>query len=191
MCEDKIKGDITPTDDVIIEFVDHDEVHKVEESPEKILEKESKVGKEEEESKNKDLEDKLLRLRADFENYRRRVSKEQDDIYLRSQIEMLRAILPFLDNLERAMEGIKGEADKDWVKGLELSIKDFENALKQFGLEEVETEGVLFDPSVHESMGFEEISDKDDGVVTRVIQRGYKLKGKLVRPAKVFINRKG
>jgi len=116
-------------------------------------------------------------LRADFENYRRRVSKEQDDIYLRAQIEILRAILPFLDNLERALENIKEEADRDWVKGLELSIKDFENALKQFGLEEVEAEGILFDPSIHESMGFEEISDKDNGVVTKVNSKRLQIKG--------------
>lgn len=185
--------DITPNDDIVIEFVDHDQVFNVNESLDTIsLEEPSlKEPSKEGEEKVKDLEEKYLRLRADFENYKKRVMKDLNFAQNSAQIEVLRAILPFIDNLERALENKTENVDDNWIIGIELSIKDLKNTLKQLGLEEVEGVGMPFNPSIHESVGFDTILDMENGVVTKIVQSGFTLNGRLVRPAKVFINRKG
>ncbi|MCX7830743.1 MAG: nucleotide exchange factor GrpE [Acidobacteria bacterium] len=184
--------ELTPTDDITIEFVEHDEVHQVSETPDKIIE-----GKPQEEQEKNDAEDKLksaeekiLRLRADFENYKRRTAKDWGEREKRAQMEILRQILPFLDNLERAFSNVPENTDINWLQGVEISIKDFQSLLKQIGLEEIDKCGVPFDPSFHESLGFDSNNDFEEGAVAKIVQKGYLFKERLLRPAKVLINKK-
>lgn len=184
--------ELTPTDDITIEFVEHDEVHQVSETPEKVIE--GKPAQEpksvEQDDKLKVAEERILRLRADFENYKKRTAKDWAEREKRAQMEMLRQILPFLDNLERAFLNAPENVDKNWLQGVELSVKDFQSLLRQFGLKEIDECGIPFDPAYHESMGFESVEDYEEGTVAKIVQKGYLFKGMLLRPAKVFINKK-
>jgi len=184
--------ELTPTDDITIEFVEHDEVHQVSETPEKLIEEKPSVESksDEKDEKLKAAEDKILRLRADFENYRKRTAKDWAEREKRAQMEVLRLILPFLDNLDRAFLNSPENVDKNWLQGIELSVKDFQALLKQFGLEEIAECGVAFNPAYHESMGFDSVDEYEDGTVAKIVQKGYLFKGMLLRPAKVFINKK-
>lgn len=184
--------ELTPTDDITIEFVEHDEVHQVSETPEKVIEE--KPAQEpksvEQDDKLKVAEERILRLRADFENYKKRTAKDWAEREKRAQMEMLRQILPFLDNLERAFLNAPENVDKNWLQGVELSVKDFQSLLRQFGLQEIDECGIPFDPAYHESMGFESVEDYEEGTVAKIVQKGYLFRGMLLRPAKVFINKK-
>lgn len=184
--------ELIPTDDITIEFVEHEEVHQVTETPEKIIE--GKTLDEEKKEKSDDrlkmAEDKILRLRADFENYKRRTSKEWSEKETRSQMEILRQILPFVDNLQRAMQNVPEGVDKNWLNGVELSVKDFFNLLEKFGLKEINDKGVQFNPSIHESLGFDSVEELEDNSVAKIVQKGYLFKDRLLRPAKVLINKK-
>lgn len=190
--DDLKNKEFIPTDDITIEFVEHEEVHKVTETPENIIEGKSVNGakKEESEDKLKLAEDKILRLRADFENYKRRTSKEWSEKETRSQMEILRQILPFVDNLQRAMQNVPEGVDKNWFNGVELSVKDFFNLLEKFGLKEINDKGVQFDPSIHESIGFDSVDDLENNSVAKIVQKGYLFRDRLLRPAKVLINKK-
>lgn len=184
--------ELTPKDDITIEFVEHDEVHQVSEKPEKLIEEQFSVQSRsnEQDEKLKAAEDKILRLRADFENYKKRTAKEWSEKEKRAQMEILRQILPFLDNLERALSNFPENVDKNWFLGIELSVSDFQKLLRQFGLKEINECGVLFDPAFHESVGFDSVGDYEDGTVAKIVQKGYLFKDMLLRPAKVFINKK-
>lgn len=193
--------DITTNDDISIEFVEHPEGEsQPEPEPEPVKpharpEQEKKpVPRTEEDGETTEklrlAEDRLLRLRADFENYKKRVDRDNAELQARSQMEVLRKLLPFLDNMERAFNNIPEHLGGSYIDGLELSLKDLENGMRAFGLEEVPALGVQFDPAHHESLGFESDDEKEDNEVLKVWEKGYLFKGKLLRPAKVFINRK-
>lgn len=191
--KDTKNKEFTPTDDITIEFVEHDEVHNVNEVPEKIIEEKSQKEDNpcpEIDEKLKNTEERMLRLRADFENYRKRILKEWNEKEKRSQMEILRQILPFLDNIERAFATVSGNVDPNWLEGIQLSLKDFKSALEQLGLKEINECGILFDPNFHESIGFDCVDGYEDGTVAKIVQKGYLFKDGLLRPAKVFINKK-
>lgn len=189
MSEDNKNNNITPIDDITIEFVDHDE-EKYSVSGEGPTGEPSNVPGDETSEKLRLAEEKLLRLRADFENYKKRTERDVGEKQMRSQTELLRTLLPFLDNLERAFEHIPKEALEGCAEGVTLSFKELADGLNSLGLEEITTEGHKFDPSIHESMGFEIDPAKEENEVVRVLEKGYMFKGKLLRPARVFINRK-
>lgn len=195
--------DITTNDDISIEFVEHPEGEsqpEPEPRPETnrpparpVQAKKSEPLSEDDEETTEKLrlaEERLLRLRADFENYKKRVDRDNAELQARSQMEVLRKLLPFLDNMERAFNNIPEQLGGSYIEGLELSLKDLENGMRAFGLEEVPALGVQFDPAHHESLGFESDDQKEDNEVLKVWEKGYLFKGKLLRPAKVFINRK-
>ncbi|HPA26796.1 MAG TPA: nucleotide exchange factor GrpE [Acidobacteriota bacterium] len=193
--------DITTNDDISIEFVEHPEGEsRPEPEPEPVMPPaRTAQGKKPEPEAEEDgetaeklrlAEDRLLRLRADFENYKKRVDRDNAELQVRSQMEVLRMLLPFLDNMERAFDNIPEQLGGSYIEGLELSLKDLENGMRTFGLEEVPALGVQFDPAHHESLGFESDDEKEDNEVLKVWEKGYLFKGKLLRPAKVFINRK-
>jgi molecular chaperone GrpE len=133
--------------------------------------------------------DKLLRLQAEFENYRKRQVRERE-IYRRSANEdLLRAMLPVLDNLERAVE--HGEESADVVlllKGVQLVVKQMRESFLQFGVKPVDALGANFDPHEHEAMSTVETDgDPPDGAVAEVYQKGYLLHGRVLRPAMVAV----
>lgn len=133
-----------------------------------------------------DAQDRLLRNRAEFENFRRRSERDRSDFLQYAGMEVVREILPILDDFERAQ---KSEcADAGYRKGIELIYQRLTDTLKKIGLEPVEIPpGTPFDPNLHQAVVRAETPDAEDNVVLEEFQRGYNFKGKLLRPAMVKV----
>ncbi len=133
-----------------------------------------------------------LRALAEMENYKKRLAREHEEQLTYAAEKVLSSLLPSLDNLDLALQyGGKNEACKDMLMGIEMTRKLLLEAVKNHGLEPVGEVGEEFTPELHEGLIFETRDDMDENHVSNVMQRGYKLKGRLIRPAKVAISKKG
>jgi molecular chaperone GrpE len=139
----------------------------------------------ESEDEAEDLRERLLRTMADFENYRRRSERERGEAAQRALAEPLRAILDVVDNLDRAL-GAEGSV-ADMKTGVEMIHRQLGEVLKRFGVEEVVSVGVPFDPTVHEAVMRIEDPEITEQMVTEELQRGFLLKDRLLRPAMVKV----
>jgi molecular chaperone GrpE len=131
------------------------------------------------------LLDRLARAQAEFENARRRASKEQQEFRDYAAADVIKPLLPILDSFERAVQ-VKSEAG-DFRNGVELIYKQLQDALAKLGVRAIAAKGELFDPHVHEAIEMVETSDVPDHEVIEELQRGYKLKDRLLRPAMVKV----
>jgi molecular chaperone GrpE len=131
------------------------------------------------------LLDRLARAQAEFENARRRASKEQQDFRDYATVDTVKSLLPVIDSFERALL-VKSEP-ADFRSGVELIYKQLQDALAKIGVRPIPAKGEPFDPHVHEAIEMVETSDADDHEVLEELQRGYKLKDRLVRPAMVKV----
>ncbi len=132
-----------------------------------------------------DLYDQLLRLRAEFENFRKRAERERGEFTEFAASEAVRAVVPVLDDFERAL---KTEcADKKYARGMELIYQRLLETLKKLGLEPIESEGQRFDPTLHHAVETEKTDRVEDQTILSQHQRGYSFKGKLLRPAIVKV----
>ncbi|WP_342559647.1 nucleotide exchange factor GrpE [Psychrobacillus sp. FSL W7-1457] len=134
-------------------------------------------------------QDRTVRLRADFENYKRRVQKDKEADYKYRAQSLLSDLLPVLDNLERALavEAISEEAIS-LTKGVDMVYRSLVAAVEKEGLESVESEGKPFDPNFHHAVMQEKDENQDSGIVLQELQKGYKLKDRILRPAMVKVN---
>ena len=132
-----------------------------------------------------DLEDRLLRARAEFENFRRRAERDRSDFIQFAAMDLVREILPVLDDFERARKA--EPADKEYAKGVELIYQRLFDVLKRSGLEPIAAEGKQFDPNLHEAMQRVETGEAEDQAILGELQRGYCFKGKLLRPSWVKV----
>jgi molecular chaperone GrpE len=132
-----------------------------------------------------EVEDRLRRAWAEFENARRRAERERSDFLQFATADLVRNLLPVLDDFERARR--TETADKEYAKGVELIYQRFYDTLKRMGLEPIETEGQKFDPNHHEAVQREQTEDAEDQAILGELQRGYNFKGKLLRPAWVKV----
>jgi molecular chaperone GrpE len=131
------------------------------------------------------LLDRLARLQAEFENSRRREAKERQDL---RDYAVQRAVEPFLGVMDNFQLALKSDGTKEQLRGgVELILKQMEEALRGLNVQAVETVGTQFDPRVHEALGSIETSDAPDHQVLEEIRRGYKIREKLLRPALVRI----
>ena len=136
-------------------------------------------------------QDEVLRILADSENLKKRLTREKEEFCKFATSTLLEDILPIMDNLELAItHGQKTEACKDLLQGVEMTLKMFQEILKKHGLEPVGEEGEKFDPNIHEAMDREERKDMQENMVSRLMQRGYKLHDRLLRPARVMVSTK-
>jgi molecular chaperone GrpE len=135
-----------------------------------------------------ELQDLLQRRQAEFENYRRRVERERSELLEFAAMDTVKALLPILDDFERALK--VESADKEYVRGMELIYNRLFEALKKLGLESLSTEGALFDPHIHHAVEMVDTTEHPDQTILDEYQRGYKFKGRLLRPAmlKVAVN---
>jgi len=134
--------------------------------------------------------DHLRRLQAEFENYRKRVRRESDELRLRAGEDVVESLLPVVDNMGRALEAAAKHEEGRLIEGLQLVAGQLSDALAAHGLAEVPTAvGDPFDPTVHEAVMTQPSDDHDEGVVLQVLERGYLLHGRLLRPAKVVVAR--
>jgi molecular chaperone GrpE len=131
------------------------------------------------------LVDRLARAQAEFENARRRASKEQQDFRDYAAADAIKSLLPVLDSFERALT-VKSEPG-DLRSGVELIYKQLQDALAKMGVRAVPAKGEPFDPHVHEAIEMVETSEAADHEVLEELQRGYKLKDRLLRPAMVKV----
>ena len=132
-----------------------------------------------------DLKDRLLRALADFDNFRRRAERDRSEYVQFASMEMVRDLIPILDDFRRA---VKVEtADKEYAKGIELIDQRLFETLKKAGLEPIEAAGKLFDPNLHQAVDRVQSEDWPDQTVLEEYQSGYNFKGKLLRPAMVKV----
>jgi molecular chaperone GrpE len=134
------------------------------------------------------LFDRLARLQAEFENYRKRAQREQHDFREYAVTEAVKSLLPALDSLDLALKNSEGEKS-DLHAGVELTRKQLQDALSKVGLREVPSTGQPFDPQVHQAIEMVDTADVPDHQVLDELQRGYKLKERLLRPAMVRVAR--
>lgn len=134
---------------------------------------------------HRDLKDRYMRTLADFENYRKRSDREKTDFYKYALQEVLKDLLPILDNFDRALE--HAEEGDDFHRGVLLIYKQLVDTLRKHGVRPIEESGVRFDPNVHEAVMREEDPSIPSQTVTAVLQKGYFLHDRLLRPAMVKV----
>ena len=150
------------------------------------LEKQAKLAK--------DYYDQLLRLQADFENYRKRVEKEKPELIKYGKADILSRLLPLYDLLLSAHDHVtaakEGAANDDILKGLEMIFKEFSKVFDAEGLRPMDPVGKPYDPMASEILGVTDGTDENDGLVTEELQKGFWYGDKILRPARVKIARK-
>ena len=157
------------------------------ESAENAEEKEEKTEEKTAEKKeeDEDLNTRYMRLMADFQNFRRRTEKEKSDIYAFGNEKLVSDLLPVLDNMERALAAAP-EGDK-FAEGMELIYKQMVDVLKKNKVEEIEAEGKVFDPNLHNAVMRQAKEGAESDTIITVLQKGYTLNGKVVRPSTVIV----
>ena len=136
-----------------------------------------------------EAKDRYLRLAADFDNYKKRSRQEQLETIQHASADLIARLLPGLDDLHKALDHKPEGIDEAWVKGVELSVRKLEEALRAHGLEAIEAVGKPFDPNVHEAIGHEESADHPEDTVVEVLRSGYRVRDRVVRPALVKVAR--
>lgn len=134
---------------------------------------------------NEELRDRYVRTLADFENYRKRADREKQDFFKYAMAGLLKDVLPVLDNFDRALE--HAEEGDDFHKGVALIYKQLFDVLKRHGVRVIDEANVHFDPNIHEAVVTEEDPSVPSHMVTAILQKGYFLHDRLLRPALVKV----
>ena len=137
----------------------------------------------------KALNDKYLRLAAEFDNYKRLAQRDQRDQIRFGNEQLLRELLPVVDNLERAIKAAKGaKSAEGLIQGVDLTLKQMQGVLGKFGVQSIPTTGQPFDPSGHQAVATVPSSQVPDQHVVEEFQRGYRLHDRILRPAMVTVS---
>ena len=131
-------------------------------------------------------DDSYLRLAADFDNYRKRMAREHAELSQRANERLLNELLPVLDDLERALEAAAEHEEAKLEEGVRLVHRSLLGLVERHGLTEIDTEGA-FDPHVHEALLAQPGEGAEEGSVLQVLQKGYRLGDKVIRPARVIV----
>ena len=129
--------------------------------------------------------DRLKRLMAEFDNYKKRSLKEREHLYNSVVADIMMAFLPVMDNLEKAIDA--NTADEGYKQGMELVAKQFKEVLKSFGLEEIPAVGEIFDPSLHEAVSSVQDDTKKSQEIVTEFRKGYRMGDKVIRHAMVVV----
>lgn len=136
----------------------------------------------------KEKNEEILRRAADLDNYRKRLTKETEDKVRFANQAVVKDFLPVMDNIEMALQ--HAEEGSPLREGIELTIKSFKDALSKHGVKEVDAEiGTIFDPAVHEAIMMDNNAEYENNAVTLCVQKGYILNDRVIRPAKVKVNK--
>jgi len=133
-----------------------------------------------------EVDDRLLRLAADFENYKKRAARERQETIAFANERLLKELLPILDDLERALNAAEQHEEAQLEEGVRLVHRSLGSLLERQGVKEIATEG-KFDPHVHEALLAQPSEEAEQGDVLDVIQKGYTLGDRVVRPARVIV----
>lgn len=141
--------------------------------------------------KQDDLQNKYLRVHADLENIKKRTIREREDAVQRTRSQLISDILPIIDSFKMGLlEASKHEEASGYVEGFAMATDQLEKILSEYGLVLIEPTNETFDPKFHDAIGHEESDDLEEGIVIKTIRNGYKLGGKLLRPASVVLTKK-
>lgn len=179
---EKTEAEAAETDDT--EKVGEEKADRAEETREP--ETEENAAAEEASEEDEALNTKYMRLMADFQNYKRRVEKEKSDIYAYANEKIVTELLSVIDNFERALQ--VETADQSFAEGMAMIFKQMTDVLEKAGMEEIKAHGEAFDPNFHNAVMTEDNPDFESGQVTEVLQRGYTLNKKVIRPSMVKVN---
>jgi len=138
------------------------------------------------------VHEQLLRLGAEFDNYRKRMARQFEDAKRFAAADVVTGLLPGLDNLERALTAARQDVSPSSVliaQGVEMVLKQFQGALAHAGVHEVQARGKPFDPTRHEAVGVVGVPASEDGTVVEEVQRGYLLHERVLRPSKVVVGK--
>jgi len=130
--------------------------------------------------------DALQRLKAEFDNYRKRTARDQEQLVARAHERLAKELLPVLDDLERALAAAEEHEEAQLEEGVRLVHRALVDALQKEGLAEIETDG-QFDPHVHEALLTQPDDDKESGAILDVLQKGYRIGDRVLRPARVIV----
>jgi molecular chaperone GrpE len=144
------------------------------------------VEQEAQEGAAAEVDDRLLRLAADFENYKKRVARERAEYIALANERLLKELLPILDDLERALNAAEEHEEAQLEEGVRLVYRSLASLLERQGVREIATDG-KFDPHVHEALLAQPSEEAEQGDVLDVIQKGYTLGDRVVRPARVIV----
>jgi len=157
----------------------------------KELKKEKKHEKKSDREIIAELTDTLQRLQAEFENYKKRVSREKEEFSRYAHEKTLREFLPIVDNLYRALEAVKMGGELHSLKtGLDLILQQIKEAFQKLGVTEIKSLGEPFDPTVHEAVMRVDSEGQEDNTVVDELEKGYLLYDRVLRPAKVSVSKK-
>lgn len=137
------------------------------------------------EARAAEYKDGWARAQADFQNYKKRLERDNELTYISMKGDIVKKILPVLDDLERALQNRSG--DNAWANGIELIARKLQNVLDSEGIKRIEAEGVEFDPNFHEAISHEPADGVKSGFVIAVVQNGYMLGERVIRPAMVRV----
>jgi molecular chaperone GrpE len=140
---------------------------------------------EEAEAKASEYKDSWMRSQAEFQNYKKRLDRDNELRYVSMKGDIIKKVLPALDDLERALQN--RPPDDAWANGIELITRKLQNILNSEGVKRIEAEGALFDPNFHEAISHEHNEDFESGHVIAVVQNGYMLGERVIRPALVRV----
>ncbi len=128
------------------------------------------------------------RARAEFTNYKKRVEREKTEMFQRASLDTLKALLPVIDDFDRAFDNIPDEInDNPWISGVSMIQRKFDTLLEKYEIEPIDPTGEIFDPNYHEAVGTEDSDDVESGHVTVTLQKGYKAGEYVLRPAMVKV----
>lgn len=189
MSEEQKKEAQTPEDEVKKETGSAETSETPEEDNAPESEKTEEKAEEKTEEKADDGNEKYVRLMAEFQNYKKRVAKEKNDIREYATEKLVMELLPVLDNFERALAASAEDDPAGYAKGMELIFTQMVTELQKSGLAEVEAEGQDFDPTKHNAVMTEENEELESGKVSKVLQKGYALNDKVIRPSMVAVTK--
>jgi molecular chaperone GrpE len=138
-------------------------------------------------AEKQDLYDRLLRKQAELDNFRKRAEREKEELSKHATADLIRSLLPALDSFERALKHRDPKIPQEYYKGIELIHRDVLDILVRAGLDPLDTKGKLFDPHLHQAVESVESDQHRDQEIVEELQRGYKLRHRLLRPAVVKV----
>jgi molecular chaperone GrpE len=156
-------------------------------APEQIEDLKERAGKADEHWQ------RLLRISADFENFKKRATREKQEAIKFANESLLQKLIPVLDNFDMALSAAQtasGDAAQSLQTGINMIYQQLRNSLTEAGLEEVDAAGKPFDPNLHEAVSQKESAEVPEGTVLQQLRKGYKLRDRLLRPASVVVSRK-
>jgi molecular chaperone GrpE len=179
---------------VLEDKMNDNQIHAQEEDLEpredQVIAQEPADEKEQSVSEINEVNNKYLRLYAEFENYKKRVNKDKEELVKYGNENLLYELLPVVDNLELALKHASEDISSGLIEGVEITKKELMKILEKFGISTIEAEGKPFDPSVHHAMTQVERDDIDENIVVEEFRKGYMLRDKVLRPALVSVSKK-